>query len=242
VSILGLDGSSILTIVEDSTRPTPKIIPVEIFAGSLRARKKKRMANTTITPEFQTFPNRRRWTRDECHRLAELGFLDGRYELVDGEILSLMGQNPPHRMTLILIAGWLASVFGFYVVQTQGPIAIIGEEGETNEPEPDIAVTSEPTTAYLTRHPEPQELLLAVEVSDTTLVFDLNTKARLYARHDVQEYWVMDVNGRCLHRHRDPSPQGYTDIVILAAEQTISPMARPDVAVRVHELLSPVEN
>ena len=200
------------------------------------------MANTSLTPEFVSFPNRRRWTRDECRRLEDMGLLAGRYELIDGEILSLMGQNPPHRIVVILLSGWLASLFGFTTVQTQGPIAIPGEDGETNEPEPDIAVTRESTTAYLSRHPEPPELLLAVEVSDTTLGFDLNTKARLYARHGVQEYWVMDINGRCLHRHRAPSPEGYREVVVLTAEQSVSPMARPDAAVGVRELLPPVED
>jgi Uma2 family endonuclease len=200
------------------------------------------MANTTIAPEFESFPNRRRWTRDECSRLAEMGFLEGRYELIDGEILSLMGQNPPHRLTLMLIAGWLASLFGFYAVQTQGPISLLGEDGETNEPEPDIAVTSEPTTAYLTRHPEPQELLLIVEVSDTTLGFDLNTKARLYARHGVAEYWVVDVNGRRLYRHRAPVADGYGDVAILSEEQLVASMFQPEATVRVGELLPPVEN
>jgi Uma2 family endonuclease len=200
------------------------------------------MVNTSITPEFEPFPHRRRWTRDECHRLAEIGFIEGRYELIDGEILSLMGQNPPHRMTLMLIAGWLVSLFGFYSVQMQGPITIIGEEGETNEPEPDIVVTSEPTTAYRTRHPEPQELLLIVEVSDTTLGFDLNTKARLYARNGVAEYWVMDVNGRRLYSHRAPSAEGYAEVEILTAEQTVALTARPEARVRVGELLPPLED
>ena len=200
------------------------------------------MANTTVAPEFEPFPHRRRWTRDECRRLVEMGFLTGRYELIDGEVLSLMGQNPPHRMTLMLIAGWLVSLFGFYSVQMQGPIAITGDEGETNEPEPDIAVTSRPTTACRARHPEPQELLLVVEVSDTTLGFDLNTKARLYARNGILEYWVMDINGRRLHRHRSPSEAGYTEVTILTAEQTVAAIAHPEAAVRVGELLPPVEN
>ena len=124
----------------------------------------------------------------------------------------------------------------------QGPIAILGDEGETNEPEPDIAVTSESTTAYLARHPEPQELLLVVEVSDTTLGFDLTTKARLYARNGIPEYWVMDVNGRHLYRHRSPSPEGYVDVAVLTAEQSVATMARPEATVRVGELLPPAEN
>ena len=198
------------------------------------------MENTTVAPGFEHFPHRRRWTREECQRLAEMGLLTGRYELIDGEILALMGQNPPHRLTLMLIAGWLVSLFGFYSVQTQGPIAMIGEEGETNEPEPDIAVTLEPTTVFFTRHPQPQELLLVVEVSDTTLGFDLNTKARLYARNGVAEYWVMDINGRRLYRHRAPSAEGYADVAILTAEQAVALRVRPETTVRIGELLPPV--
>ena len=185
------------------------------------------MANTTVAPEFEPFPHRRRWTRDKCHRLAEMGFLDGRYELIDGEILSLMGQNPPHRMTLMLIAGWLVSLFGFYYLQMQGPIAIIGEEGETNEPEPDIAVTSEPTTAYRTRHPEPQELLLLVEVSD----FHARVRSE-YQGASLCPQWHCGILGYGRQRASAASAsRAFSDRIRgsgdLTAEQTVSLAVRP---------------
>ena len=116
------------------------------------------MTDMLIAPENETFPNRKRWTREECYRLMEEGKLTGRWELIDGEILSKMSQKPPHRITLMLIEQWLKALFGALNVQTEKPIAIPGAAGETNEPEPDVAVTLEPTTAYTDRHPAPEEV------------------------------------------------------------------------------------
>ena len=196
------------------------------------------MADTLIASEKEIFPNRKRWTRHECDFLAANDLLTGRYELIDGEILSKMGQNPPHRLAMMLIAQWLVSVFGFLNVQTEKPIAILGPLGETNAPEPDIAVTIAPTTEYTDRHPSPQELLLIAEVSDTTLRFDLTTKALLYAQAGVQEYWVADVNERRLHCHRAPTSQGYRDITVYGEDDRIALEARPGVEARVGDLLS----
>ena len=71
------------------------------------------MTETLIAPENETFPNRRRWTRAECERLMEIGFLTGRYELIDGEVLSKMGQHAPHASAMILLGQWLTTIFGY---------------------------------------------------------------------------------------------------------------------------------
>jgi Uma2 family endonuclease len=197
------------------------------------------MANVLIAPENEEFPQRKRWTRQECYQLMKEGKLTGRWELIDGEILSKMGQKPPHSVTLNLIAQWLITIFGFPRIRIQEPITIPGQAGRTNEPEPDIAVTLEPTTAYADHHPAPSDLHLVVEVSDTTLRFDLTTKARLYARAGVQEYWVADVLGRQLHCHRTPTPAGYSEVVICNQAHTISLPSHPDVSVRFGDLLPP---
>jgi Uma2 family endonuclease len=169
----------------------------------------------------------------------EEGTLTGRWELIDGEILSKMGQNPPHRITLMLMKQWLKALFGFLNVQTEKPISIPGPAGRTNEPEPDIAVTTAPTTAYTDRHPAPQDLLLVVEVSDSTLRFDLTTKALLYAQVGIQEYWVADIEGRRLHCHRGPTPTGYSEVVVYEEAQQVSPLSRPDAPIGCGDLLPP---
>jgi Uma2 family endonuclease len=113
------------------------------------------------------------------------------------------------------LAQWANQAFGDGFVRVQGPIAIPGEEGVFNEPEPELSVIRQDTTAYNDRHPGPEDLLLVVEVSDTTLRTDLVLKARLYALTGIAEYWAVDLAARRLHRHRDPSNRDYTEVTVL---------------------------
>src|SRR5690348_9199516 len=98
-------------------------------------------------------PNRIRWTRAQCDAIQEAGILNGRYELVDGEIILTMGQKPPHRLTVVLLHAWLTAVFGALFVQTQSPIDVGDADPDHNDPEPDAAVTIAPNTAYADRNP-----------------------------------------------------------------------------------------
>jgi Uma2 family endonuclease len=192
-----------------------------------------------LTPEEETYPNRYRWSVEACYRLRDLGFLDGKFEVLDGEVVNKMGQKPPHRMAIILLAKWLGEAYGPLSVQTEGPIALEQPDSVYSEPEPDLAVTREPTTAYALRHPGPADVLLVVEVSDTTLRTDLLVKARLYARAGIGEYWALDLHGRCLHVHRDPSEGEYQSIEVVAEQSSVSPAGRPDASLQVGSLLAP---
>src|SRR6266849_5793584 len=118
------------------------------------------MSTRLITPELEIFPDRYRWTVQECGRLADEGRLTGRYEVVDGEIIRKMGLKPPHRIAIVLMVEWLTSLFGARRVQSESPIALADPLGVHSEPEPDVAVTREPTTAYRDRHPGPDDVLL----------------------------------------------------------------------------------
>jgi Uma2 family endonuclease len=199
-------------------------------------------AETSTAPVTQTksaleeniyheiYPNRKRITRTMCQLLADNGLLNEKFELIDGVIILKMPMNPPHRIALTLLHSWLISVFGFFFVQTEKPVALPGAEGEITQPQPDAAVTLAPTTSYTESNPGPQDVSLVVEVSDTTLRLGLTTKALLYARVGIPEYWVMDVNDRCLHRHRQPTAAGYEDIVILCETESVSPLNRAESA------------
>src|SRR5579862_3616878 len=156
-----------------------------------------RVAEAPPLPEGT--PGRIRWTRAQCEAIRDAGILVGRYELIDGEIISKMGQNPPHRMAVVLLHAWLALVFGLLFVQTQAAIDVGSVDPTHNDPEPDAAVTAAPNTAYANRHPGPADLLLVVEVSDSTVRFDRSAKALLYARARIREYWVLDLPGRQLY-------------------------------------------
>lgn len=67
-----------------------------------------------------------------------------------------------------------------------------------------------------------------MEISDTSLSFDLSVKAMLYARAGIPEYWVLDVNGRQLFVHRDPSPIGYGSVIAYGEAESVSPLAAPE--------------
>lgn len=204
------------------------------------------MTNTlpppAISEEWEPTPNRKRWTRKECEFLEQNGLLTGRYELIDGGIFFKTNRNPPHRLTIMLIAAWLRLNFGGLHVVTQSPIDVDDTNAEINEPHPDVIVLSQPATAFAAWNIGPADLLLVVEVSDTTLRFDLRNKALLYARAGVEDYWVADVVGRRLIVHRNPTPAGYAEVTEYGENETVAPLARPDAAVLVSQLLPPVQS
>jgi Uma2 family endonuclease len=184
-------------------------------------------------------PNRIRWTRQQCDAIRDAGILTGRYELIDGEIISKMGQKPPHPYMITALLVWLSRIFGADHIRIQSSLRLEAGDGEYNEPEPDVAITIPPYTAFSAQHPNPGDVLLVVEVSDTTLRFDLTTKAALYARAGIPEYWVMDVAGRQAIAHRNPNAEGYQEITAYAENELVTPLARHDSSVRVADLLPP---
>lgn len=169
------------------------------------------------------------WTREDCRQLESTGLLPERWELVQGEIVSKMGTNLPHSRIAKRIDVWLSSVFPTECILPTCSIDVAPEDNPTSEPEPDITVLNRPAE-QLGRNPRPEDIVLLIEVSDTTLDHDLGAKAKLYARAGIAEYWAVDLKARCIHRHRDPSPDGYTSVRVVENAEVLSPLARPDAA------------
>ena len=86
---------------------------------------------------------------------------------------------------------------------------------------------------FTSGNPQPQDLQLVVEVSDTTLSFDLTTKASIYARAGIVEYWVLDIAGRRMIVHREPQGGRYVSVTAYSAEESVSPLAAPESSFRV---------
>jgi Uma2 family endonuclease len=174
------------------------------------------------------YPPRKRWTRAECQTLEATGLWEReRLELIEGDLISRMGKKRPHVNVMILAMKWLASVFGDLYVTPEAPIDVAPEDNPTNEPEPDLAVLKQPCTTYATANPGPSDVRLLVEISDTTLAFDLGTKSRLYARAGIPEYWVVDVPGRRIVVHRGPRAGIYENVISYRADETIEPLSAP---------------
>jgi Uma2 family endonuclease len=203
---------------------------------------RRKTMSQTIQPIAYTHepaPNTVRWTRQQCRAMQESGILAGRYELIEGEIILKMGQKRPRALVIMQLTVWLFSLFGAAFVQVQLPIRVLGKDRDTSEPEPDAAVLTRPASDFLDETPEAMYVSLIIEVSDTTLRFDRNTKATLYARNGVPEYWVIDIEGRQIFSHRQPAPEGYTEVAVYSAGEELSTLARPDAPIAAADLLPP---
>lgn len=175
----------------------------------------------------QPVPRRKTWTREELAPLEAAGFFkDERLELVEGELISKMGKHRPHVIASKSMLFWLMECFGKSFAEAEAPIDVSPEDNPTNEPEPDAFVLTRDSRTFA-RNPQPGDVRLLVEVADSTLPYDLNVKARLYARAGIVEYWVLDLNGRRLVVHRDPAAGQYSSVVSYAEHETVAPLAAP---------------
>lgn len=187
----------------------------------------------------------RRWTRDEYHRVYEAGIFqpDERLELLDGEIWKrLSPQTRKHFLTLDRCARCFRALFGEDRVQQQAPVGL--DMG--NEPEPDVAVLAGSMDDY-PNHPTPADVLLIVEVSDSSLSIDRNKKAAIYAAAGIPDYWIMNLKKRQLEVRRDPihvpaartHKHRYQTVLILTEADTVSPLAAPQMVINVADLFVP---
>jgi len=162
-----------------------------------------------------------RFSRRDYYQMLEAGILteDSRVELIEGEILALAAQNKRHAYCTTRLNRILVNRFGEgYHVRVQLPIIV----DEYSEPEPDFAVVTE---EQLVKSPEhPTQAVLLVEVSDTSLAFDRIKKARLYARAEFPEYWVVNLRERSLIVHTHPGANGYEHVATFLEDDPASPL------------------
>jgi Uma2 family endonuclease len=182
-------------------------------------------------------PPLRSFTRAEIERLIETDALEGaRIELLDGELIDKMGQNPPHISGVHVVLELLLKLLPVRRIRVQSSINLSAADRERNFPEPDLAVLVEAKSAFLKRLPFGHELLLAVEVADSSLSRDPRTKRNLYARAGIPEYWVVDVVRRRVTVHRTPRGGLYRNIFTLSEPDLIAPETHPDSALPVAEI------
>ena len=195
-------------------------------------------AATLPSPTANEGLPRKQFTRAEVERMMDLGlFADQRYELIDGDLIDKMGQNPPHASGIRKAVKKLAAIFGTDRLLVQLPIEASTQDRDRSMPEPDLAVLKEASDDYEQRHPNGDELLLVVEVSDTTAQHDSTTKRDLYARAGVPEYWVLDVRRRVLRTHRRLANGQYGEIVELTEGDAARIESLPEHAINVADLL-----
>jgi Uma2 family endonuclease len=191
---------------------------------------------TSPEPPIPLIPPRKRWTRREIAMLPSAGVNTEKLELVEGELIVKMQKNRRHVNGAMYLMYWLMDTFGRERVNPEAPINVAPEDNPINEPVPDLIVLKRESRNFRSESPQPADLDLVVEISDPSLAFDLSVKARIYARAGIVDYWVLDVEGRCLIVHRDPTPSGYSSVVAYSESERVSPLAAPDRELLVAEI------
>ena len=173
---------------------------------------------------------------DDYHRMAELGILDedDRVELLDGQVVEMSPIGPRHAATVKGLVRLLYRKLGDAVLLgVQDPIGL----GPRSEPQPDIAVLKPRRDAYRHAHPRPADVLLVIEVAETSVNADRDVKLPLYARAGIPETWLVDLANEVIEVHRQPGLEGYREVHTLRRGDTLSALLLPASSVPVGEVL-----
>ena len=184
----------------------------------------------------------RRFTLDEYHHLIEIGFFhpEERLELIEG-IMRPESRISPRRAETIrkMTAFFSAKLSDNAHVRVRSPLTFVEE---SSEPEPDFALAFPRSGGYADRHPSAEDVLLAVEVAQSSLRYDREVKIPLYAAAGIREYWIVNLIDDVIEIYRQPTvlasgAAGYAEKSILAGDDQIAPEAFPDCTVAVNAII-----
>lgn len=179
------------------------------------------------------FPMRHLLNVKDYYTLWEMGRLESHVELIEGEIYTMSPIGSHHAGITALLTKILSRACNDVLVNPQNPLHL----SEYSEPEPDLCLLKGSGEEYLQRLPTADDVLVLIEVSDSTLKYDLETKATLYAKHAIPVYWVIDLQNKQLIIHRQPENAVYGDIEVLTKEQLMDIEILPDVFISLGEYL-----
>lgn len=197
------------------------------------------IAPAVPSPSAPSLPRRKQWTCDEFHRVGDSGAFEGQnLILIDGEILEMPAAGSAHDVAMTLLDDQLRKIFSSgFVIRSQMSLVL----GKSIDPIPDLVVVQGSPRDFLQK---PTTALLVAEVSDSSLDYDTNDKASLYAAARIADYWVVDLVNRQLIVHRNPQVDAsktfgfaYANVTSYFPGQSASPLAAPNSAARVGDLL-----
>ena len=169
---------------------------------------------------------RRLFTVDDYYKMLEAGVLteNERVELIRGEIVEMSPIGIHHaacvdRINELFILGLAKTV----TVGIQDPVRL----NDNSEPQPDISLLQRRPDFYQTRHPQPEDIFLLIEVSDTTVKYDQEVKIPLYAENNIVEVWLVDLTQQCLEVYRQPTANGYEIVQTFQRGETVTIQALP---------------
>ncbi len=193
-----------------------------------------------VKEEIIEEPKYFKWTKKEYHYLAELGMFEGkRTEFLEGEIIEMPPMKSPHATGLSLTDSAMREVFGReFTIRNQSPL----DFGENFEAVPDITIVQGEARDFKDAHPQTADLV--IEISDTTLSYDRNRKASLYARFGIEDYWILNLKKRTLEIYRTPAEDensfygfSYAEKTTFSETQEVSPLAKPEAKIKIADIL-----
>jgi Uma2 family endonuclease len=185
---------------------------------------------------METLIARRLFTVTDYHKMAEAGILneDDRVELIEGEIVEMSPIGFRHlaqvdHLNVLFMRGLLDKA----IVRVQGSVRL----NIHSEPQPDLVLLRWRADFYKNTAAGPEDILLIVEVADSSLAYDRDVKAPLYARAGVAEFWLIDLNAESIDVYRGPAPDGFREMFKAQGNDPLSPLAFPKLVLSCKEIL-----
>jgi Uma2 family endonuclease len=187
----------------------------------------------TISTSITTY----KFSVDEYHRMAQAGIFheDDHVELIEGEIVRMAPIGSRHIGVVNSLTRAFSTLLtnGRAVVSVQNPVIV----ADATEPEPDLVLLRFVEDNYRSRKPEARDILLLIEVADTSLDFDRLTKIPLYAGAGIAEVWLVDLTDNQIEVYSAPAGGAFSGEQIYARGATLSPLAFPDLRIRVEDII-----
>jgi Uma2 family endonuclease len=178
---------------------------------------------------------RRPITVAEYHRMGDVGILGehDRVELIEGELVAMAPIGSYHTGTVNKLNHSLVYAVGDHaIVAVQNPVRL----DDLSEPQPDFALLKPRPDFYRDAHARPADVLLLIEVADTSLNYDRAVKRALYARHAIAEFWIVDLTSGEVEVCRQPTADGYAAVERTGRDGALEPQLLPGVRIQVSTL------
>lgn len=179
-------------------------------------------------------PSRVRLTVEQFHEMGRAGiFTDGsRVELIEGALIDMAPIGSLHASVVSTLSMTLATYGELAIISPQNPVSL----PPYDEPQPDIALLKVTPDRYRDALPTATDVLLIIEVADTTLQYDRTVKLPLYAKHGIPEVWIVNLPDRVLELYREPEDESYRVRLERTADDKVSPAGMPSVELELRSL------
>ncbi len=174
----------------------------------------------------------------DYQKIVETGiFCDRRVELIEGHLIEMSPETPYHANCNNKIYKYFLTLFNSLAdVRSAHPISL-----SNSQPQPDLVLAKLPDSLYDSKHPEPEDIYLLIEISYSTLNYDLNKKKQVYAKSNIAEYWIIDLENDCLIIFQYPQEETYNKKLELNSG-LVSCLAFPDVKIEVNKLIDAIDS